>query len=62
MTPASDAQLILIAGKTLVFEPAGLHVMCIGLAEPLVEGTTAELEVLFDNVNPLVIEISIEVR
>lgn len=40
------------AGQKLEFEPGGLHVMLTGLRQPLVAGTTFELELLFEVAGP----------
>ncbi|MGB2202351.1 MAG: copper chaperone PCu(A)C [Pseudooceanicola atlanticus] len=33
----------------MVFEPGGLHIMLMGLQEPLVEGDSIQLDLLFDD-------------
>lgn len=49
-------------GESLVMEPLGLHVICIGLEEPLVEGTPVDLEMTFDGAGAFVAEVVIEQR
>ena len=46
--PKADSQsLRVVAGSALAFEPGGLHVMCLGVARPLVEGETVEMTLVF---------------
>jgi periplasmic copper chaperone A len=42
------AVLHLDAGQVLEFAPNGMHVMLTGLKQPLVEGKTFEIEMLFE--------------
>ncbi len=37
------------AGKTVTLKPGGLHVMLIGLKEPLEQGTTVDLTLIYDD-------------
>jgi len=37
------------AGSTVMLEPGGLHVMCIGVQEALVAGETVDVELEFEN-------------
>ncbi len=62
MAPADPAATQLDPGQSLVLEPQGLHVMCIGLKEGLVEGTPIELEMTFDGAGAFVTEVAIEQR
>ncbi len=48
------------AEQTLEFQPGGLHVMLIGLRQPLVAGTTYELELLFELAGPR--KVTVRVR
>ena len=48
MAPAQPADLEIGPGEALVLEPSNLHVMCLGLTEPVVEGERI----------PLVIELA----
>jgi copper(I)-binding protein len=48
------------AGQTLAFAPGGLHVMLTGLRQPLVAGTTFDLELLFEVAGPR--KVRVEVR
>jgi hypothetical protein len=47
MEPAGE--ILLRPGNDLVFEPGGLHIMLMGLQEPLVEGDSIQLDLLFDD-------------
>jgi periplasmic copper chaperone A len=40
------------AGQVVEFAPNGMHVMLTGLKQPLVEGTTFEIEMLFELAGP----------
>ena len=48
MRPVEGAEVLIPAGGSLLLEPGGLHVMCIGLRESLVEGESASFELEFD--------------
>ena len=48
------------AGQTLEFEPNGMHLMLVGLKQPLVEGRTFELQMLFEAAGPR--EVKVVVR
>ncbi len=52
--------LHLAAGERIEFKPAGYHVMLIGLKEPLVEGQTVELELLFEAGGPKTVRVPIK--
>ena len=62
MTPATDELLRIRAGDSLVLEPGGLHVMCLGLTSPLAEGEPVELQLYFAVAEPLEIMVSVEQR
>ncbi len=47
------------AGQTLEFKPGGMHVMLIGLKKPLVEGTSYELELLFEVAGPRKLKVDV---
>ena len=49
MRLADPAALEIPAGGELVMEPAGLHVMCIGLDAPFDEGETLEMTVILES-------------
>lgn len=52
--------LELAAGKTVIFEPGGYHFMLLDLVSPLEVGDEFELELQFENSDPLV--VAVEVR
>ncbi len=62
MAPADATDTQLDPGESLVMEPLGLHVMCIGLEEPLVEGTPVDLEMTFDGAGAFETEVAVEQR
>jgi len=62
MGPADPAETRLSPGESMVLEPMGLHVMCLGLTEPLVEGSTITLELTFDETGALETDVAIEQR
>jgi periplasmic copper chaperone A len=47
------------AGRTLEFAPNGMHVMLMGLKQPLVEGTTFEIEMLFELAGPRQVKVAV---
>ena len=47
------------AGQTLEFAPNGMHVMLTGLKQPLVEGKTFEIELLFEVAGPRAVKVAI---
>ena len=47
------------AGGSQRLEPGGMHVMLMGLAEPLVAGETFEIVLRFANAPPLAVEVTI---
>lgn len=49
MRLADPAALEIPAGGELVMEPAGLHVMCIGLDEPFREGEALQLRLILES-------------
>ena len=53
------AVLHLDAGQTIEFQPGGMHVMLIGLKKPLVEGTSYELELLFEVAGPRKLKVDV---
>ena len=42
-----DGGVVVRPGETVVLEPGGLHVMCMGIVEPLTAGDTVEVELSF---------------
>lgn len=49
-------------GGELVMEPGGLHVMCMGMESPLLEGDEVELVLLLENGETLAATVSVEDR
>ena len=47
------------AGQTLEFAPNGMHVMLMGLRQPLVEGQTFEIEMLFELAGPRKVKVAV---
>lgn len=47
------------AGETVALEPGGLHVMCMGVQNPLTAGEMIELELVFENSGTMTIEAEI---
>ena len=47
------------AGQTLEFAPNGMHLMLMGLKQPLVEGTTFEIELLFEVAGPRNVKVAV---
>ncbi len=62
MSAAAPGELELAPGDDLVFEPTGLHVMCLGLDEPIEEGQSVPLTVDFDRTGSLTIEAEADNR
>lgn len=47
------------AGETVTFEPGGLHLMIMGLPDPLVGGSTLELDLVFERAGTVVVQASV---
>jgi len=47
------------AGQVLEFAPNGMHVMLTGLKQPLVEGKTFEIEMLFELAGPRKVRVPV---
>jgi len=63
MSEATTADLVLGPGQSLVFQPSGLlHVMCLGLDEPVVDGEIVTLTVELEQAGPLTVEALAENR
>lgn len=48
------------AGQTVSLEPGGMHVMCLGLTSPLVEGELAEVQLRFEGTG--LVTVNAEIR
>lgn len=62
MDRATGAELTIEPGRSVVFEPSGLHVMCLGLDEPVVDGEQVELTIEFERAGPIRVEAVAENR
>ncbi|MCB1000517.1 MAG: copper chaperone PCu(A)C [Acidimicrobiales bacterium] len=60
MTEATAAEMRVPAGGELVLEPRALHLMCVGLATPLVDGEAWEVQLGFEQAGA--VTVSVEVR
>lgn len=62
MGEALDAQLALPSGGRVVMEPNGLHLMCLGLTEPLRAGGEFEITIDLDDRDPIDVTVAVEQR
>ncbi len=62
MSEAGASELTVGAGEVLVFEPNGLHVMCLGLVEPLEQGDKLLLKLELETAGVLTSTVVIEDR
>ena len=62
MRPAEQWEFEVLHDHTLELEPGGLHLMCIGLSEPLVAGETTALDLNFLNFGTVTVDVDIEDR
>jgi copper(I)-binding protein len=62
MGAALDEQLALPNGSTITMEPNGLHLMCLGLAEPLDAGSTVPVSIEFSGRAPIEVAVTVEQR
>jgi len=62
MRPADPAAVVMGDGDSLTLEPMGLHLMCLELVEPLVDGETITLEMTFEGVEVMQVDVTIEDR
>lgn len=62
MSPAEPDELAVAASEQLLLEPGGLHVMCMGLIEPVAEGDRIELTVQFERAGSITTEAMAETR
>jgi len=62
MRPAEAWENEVLGDHPLVLQPGGLHLMCVGLSEPLVAGESTEVELTFTNFGSVVVDIAIEDR
>jgi periplasmic copper chaperone A len=62
MTEADTDQLGLRAGEAVEMTPNGLHLMCLGLVEPLADGERFDVTLQFAEHHPITVEVSVERR
>lgn len=62
MRPADPSISQLSDGDSITLEPQALHFMCLDLQEPLVEGEKTTLEITFEGVEVIVVDVAIEDR
>ena len=54
------AAIDILAGQTVTLSPGGMHIMLVGLAQPLREGQTFPLTLLFEQAGPRQVTVAIE--
>ena len=47
------------AGQSLEFKPGGMHLMLVGLKQPLVEGEAFEIDLLFEVAGPRKLKVAV---
>lgn len=62
MRPAEDAALVIESGDALALEPGGLHVMCMGVTEPLAAGDEFPVTFEFDSGTTVEVDVVAEQR
>jgi copper(I)-binding protein len=62
MAEADPGILVMDPGASLVLEPGGLHVMCMGLDAALVEGEIADVTLTFETAGDVEVDIDVEQR
>ena len=62
MTAASGAELVVGPDSTLELAPNGLHLMCLGLDEPLVAGQVVAVELTFERAGTVPAEVVVDDR
>lgn len=55
MAPVPGGQIVVPPDKSVVLQPGGLHVMCIGLTQPLLEGQDVPLTLDFEVAGPIAV-------
>lgn len=59
MNPVEGGRVPLPAGRIVALRPGGMHVMCIGLNEPFVEGDSVPLTLVFAEAGEMQVEAAI---
>jgi copper(I)-binding protein len=52
--------LVIPAGETVTLEPGGMHLMMFGLVEPLAEGMTPSITLVFEELGELSVNLTVE--
>lgn len=55
-----DDELFLPQGGSVLMEPLGLHLMCLGMGGPLEDGDRFELTVAFDTHDPMTFDVAVD--
>ena len=62
MAPATADALTVGSDNPLTLEPGGIHVMCMGIKAPLIEGEVVTVELRFGEKDPITVDASVENR
>ncbi len=62
MSEADDDQLGLRVGERVTMEPNGIHLMCLGLLDPLEDGERIDVVLRFAEHEPIVVPVTVEQR
>jgi copper(I)-binding protein len=62
MAPATVEALIVSSDSSLVLEPGGVHVMCMAIKAPLIEGEVVTVELRFGDGDPITVDANVENR
>ncbi len=62
MAPASAEALTISSGGSLTLEPGGIHVMCMGIKAPLIQGEVVTVELRFFEADPISVDATVEQR
>lgn len=50
----------LVSSSTVALEPGGLHIMLLGLKQPLVKGKAFPLTLVFEEAGPVVVQVDVQ--
>lgn len=59
MEPVAEGRVPLPDGETIVLGPGELHVMCVGVAEPLTAGQQIPMTVVFEKAGEMAVEAEV---
>lgn len=62
MSEVDDDLLGLRPGERVTMEPNGVHLMCLGLVDPLVEGEVVDIVLRFAGHDPITVPVVVEQR